>query len=217
MVRRLTLGALITRVALSNTAPKVPLIVAVVVRDTGKVVIVKFTVLAPAGTVAKAGTVASALFDAMLTRVPPTGAGPFKVTVPTDEFPPVTAGGATNKPIRAAGLIVRVVEADPPRVPLIVAVAVLATADVLIVKFTDSCPAATVTLAGTVALGLVEDRITTAPFGPAAPFNVAVPVEGVPPMTELGDTETLAMLAVTIVSVAVWVMPFDFAVIVTVS
>jgi hypothetical protein len=62
------------------------------------------------------------------------------------------------------------------------ATAVVVTLNVMLVA-----PAATVTLAGTVAaVGLVFDRVTTAPPVGAGPFKVTVPVEELPPNTLAG-------------------------------
>ena len=48
-------------------------------------------------------------------------------------------------------------------------------------------PAGTVTLAGTVAAAvLLLARVTTAPPAGAAPVRVAVPVDGLPPWTDVG-------------------------------
>jgi len=66
------------------------------------------------------------------------------------------------------------------------------TVEVVITKFALVEPATTVTLGGTAALELFEYRFTTAPPAGAAANSVTVPVEGVPPTTELGETLTLA-------------------------
>jgi hypothetical protein len=58
---------------------------------------------------------------------------------------------------------------------------------VLTWKVACVAPALTVTEAGTVAAAvLLLDRLTTAPPGGAAPFNVTVPVEELPPTTDVG-------------------------------
>ena len=61
-------------------------------------------------------------------------------------------------------------------------------------------PAATVTLAGTCAAAvLLLDRATTAPPVGAGEFNVTVPVDEVPPITDVGFKLTeLAVGAVTV-------------------
>lgn len=75
----------------------------------------------------------------------------------------------------ATGLIVSVaLRVMPLRVPLIVALIVALTVVVLTVKFADEAPAATVTLAGTVAAGLLLARVTTVAAGAAA-LNLTVP------------------------------------------
>jgi hypothetical protein len=73
------------------------------------------------------------------------------------------------------GLIVSVaLRVIPSRVPLIVALVVALTVVVLIVKFADDAPAATVTLAGTVAAALLLARVTTV-AAVAAALNLTVP------------------------------------------
>src|ERR1700732_2355880 len=58
------------------------------------------------------------------------------------------------------------------------------------VKLALVCPAATVTLAGTVAAALLLVRVTTVPPLGAAAVRVTVPVELVPPVTVLGFSAT---------------------------
>ena len=65
------------------------------------------------------------------------------------------------------------------------ATAVVVTANVPLVA-----PAATVTLAGTVADVLLLDNVTNAPPVGAAPFSVTVPVAPTPPTTLVGLTDT---------------------------
>ena len=55
------------------------------------------------------------------------------------------------------------------------------TAEVLTVNVAVVAPAATVTVAGTVAFALLEESVTTSPLGPAGPVRVTVPVTAVPP------------------------------------
>ena len=67
-----------------------------------------------------------------------------------------------------------------------VADAVLATAVVVTVKVAVVAPAATVTLAGTVAAALLLDKPTDSPPVGAALPKVTVPVDEVPPVTAVG-------------------------------
>lgn len=77
---------------------------------TGLVVIVKVAVGAPDGTVTLVGTCAAAvLLLESVTRAPPVGALPLRVTVPVDEFPPITEVGFLAMDVRVAAVTVRVV------------------------------------------------------------------------------------------------------------
>ena len=60
------------------------------------------------------------------------------------------------------------------------------TALVVTVNVTLVAPAATVTLAGTVAADALLERATTAPPLGAAPLSVTVPIDDVPPLTLAG-------------------------------
>ena len=78
-------------------------------------------------------------------------------------------GGAASVLIVSVALLV-----TPPKEPLIVALVVALTAVVLTMKLAELAPAATVTLAGTVATALLLASVTTVADGAAA-FNVTVP------------------------------------------
>ena len=86
-------GGVTVRVAEPEVVPSVALIVAVVEAATAVVPTVKEALVAPAATVTNAGSVALALLELSETLEPPVGAGPFRVTVPVDEFPPATEVG----------------------------------------------------------------------------------------------------------------------------
>jgi hypothetical protein len=61
---------------------------------TGLVLTVKVALVAPAGMVTLAGTLAAALLLDSAMTAPPLGAGPFRVTLPVgEEVPPVTLAG----------------------------------------------------------------------------------------------------------------------------
>jgi len=91
------------------------------------------------------------------------------------------------------------------------AVLIADTTLVVTVNVAEVFPAATVTLVGTVAADvLLLVRVTTAPPVGAAPLRVTVPVEGLPPVTLLGFSETDDAVTVTgavTVSVALRVVP----------
>jgi hypothetical protein len=73
------------------------------------------------------------------------------------------------------GLIVSVLlRVTPLKVPLMIALIVAFTVPVVTVKLADDAPAATVTLAGTVAAALLLARVTTVAAGAAA-LKVTVP------------------------------------------
>jgi len=82
-----------------------------------------------------------------------------------------------------------------------VALVELATAIVATIKVAVFFPAVTVTVEGTVALGLLELREMTVPAVGAGPVKVTVPVDEVPPLTEVGArvselSDAAAMLSV---------------------
>jgi len=76
-------------------APYVPEMTAEVLARTGVVVMVKLAVRTPLRTTTLAGMVATAELLPRITTTPPAGAGPLKVTVPVELFPPTTELGLT--------------------------------------------------------------------------------------------------------------------------
>jgi hypothetical protein len=156
------------------------------------VLTVKVALAEPAATVTLAGTVARAvLLLERVTTTPPGSAGPPSVTVPVEVRPPVTVVGFKVRPeiVGGGGFTVRVAV---PVSPLLSVAAMVTgvdalTARVVTVNVTVVAPAATVTLAGTVATAvLLLDRVTVVPPAGATVFNVTVPVEGFPPVTTAG-------------------------------
>ncbi len=84
----------------------------------------------------------------------------------------------------------------------------LLTTLVLTVNVALLAPAATVTLAGTVATAvLLLESVTTAPPEGAAALKLTVPVEEFPPTTEVGFRVTEESNSGFTVSVAVWLLP----------
>jgi len=163
--------------------------VTVVVTITTDVLTVNVALVAPAGTVTLAGTLATeGLLLERETTTPPLGAGPLNVTVAVEELPPVTLDGLRLSEDRVGrGGGVTVSEADrvvPLYDPEMVTEVDEPTALVLTVKLALVAPAAPVTLAGTVATPvLLLDRLTTAPPLGAAALSVTVPVDELPPVT----------------------------------
>lgn len=69
---------------------------------TGFVATVKIVDVLPVGTITLAGTVAALVLPLeRVTKAPPVGAGPVRVTVPVDKVPPVTLDGLRDTELRA--------------------------------------------------------------------------------------------------------------------
>jgi hypothetical protein len=148
---------LIVKVAVTFTEPWLAVIVAEVTAATPVVVIVKAAVVAPAGTVTVAGTVALPTFEARFTVAPPVGAAAPRVTVPVEDEPPVTVVGDIVTLVRDGAVTVSEAVAETtPRfaesaLAVIVAVSVVETEVVETENVADVAPESTVTVAGTVA------------------------------------------------------------------
>jgi hypothetical protein len=91
----------------------------------------------------------------------------------------------------------------PPREAPIAAVVATFTPVVLIVNVAIVLPAGTITAEGTVAAVLLLDKLTDVPPDPAGPLRTTVPVEGLPPTTEAGFTDTELNTAGSTIRVAV--------------
>jgi|SRR5664279_94440 hypothetical protein len=132
---------------------------------TGLVVTVKVAVAALAGTVTLTGPCAAAgLLLESVTTAPPDGAGPFRVTMPAEEVPPITEVGFSVTELSVAAVTVRVAVCVVPYVAEIVGEVLAATGLVVTVKVAVVAFAATVTVAGTwAAAGLLLDKATTMP------------------------------------------------------
>jgi hypothetical protein len=147
--------------------------------------------------------------------MPPAGAAEVSVTVPVLDVPPVTDVGFKATVLSTGAVIPR--DADwltPPSVAEIVDAVLAATAVVVTVNVAVVAPAATVTLAGTVADALLDASVTTKPPAGAAADNVTVPVLDAPPATVVGFNVTDVSDAAVIVRLAVCEAPDNVAVIV---
>jgi hypothetical protein len=168
-------------------------------------------IVAPAGTVTEAGTVALGLLLESVTKAPPAGADPFILTVfPAVEPPPTTDVGAKVTPETRSGVTLRVAVLVTPLYDAeIVTVVVVETAVVVMRNVTLFAPAGTVTEAGTEVLGSLLASATTVPPEGAGPFSVTVfnPVIWLPPTTEVGESEMPVSASGCTVRVAVFVTP----------
>jgi hypothetical protein len=194
------------RKACATLDPSVAVIAAVKVPLTGVVVTVNGALVFPAGTVTVLGTLAELLSLESDTTAPPEGAGPSRVTVPCDDEPPVTLVGFRLTVVTAnAGVMFREVSKELAPMVAVMNTLVLEETDVVVtVNEAAVLPAATVTLAGTVAAELLLESETTFPPEGAAALRVTVPVELFPPTTVVGFKVTLvtvgpqAVLAFTV-------------------
>ena len=156
--------------------------------ETAVVETVKVAVELPAATVTVAGTVALARLEVSETEIPPVGADPLRVTVPVELVPPITVFGESETVEIATGLIVRVAVTEVPAEVAVITAEELDVDDaVLMVNVPVVEPDATVTVEGTVALELLDERVTTVPPLGAALVRVTVPVEEEPATTVVGE------------------------------
>jgi hypothetical protein len=167
---------------------------------TPVVAMVKVALVAPSATVTLAGVVAAELLSDRETTNPPDGAAALNLTVPLDELPPTTLLGLTETESSVAvggGDEPAVMSSSacfpglPARSAKMFMLNCSLTGLVTIVKLALVAPAGTVTLVGIVATlagAGVESEITVSPLWAA--LNVTVPVDGLPPTTLDGFTDT---------------------------
>jgi hypothetical protein len=183
-VRLETLRRWMARAAVRVVPPKAAEIVTVRLEVTCAVVTGNDPVVAPAGIVRLAGTIAEELSLPSAITAPPAGAPPPSVTVPVETPPPETVVGARTRVERPGGVMVTVaVRVAAPRVAVTLTAVLVATAEVVAVNVAVVAPAATVTLSGTAAAMPLLERRTRLPGAGAGPVKVTVPVDAPPPGT----------------------------------
>jgi hypothetical protein len=168
-----------------------------VVWVTGAVFAVNVALVWPAGTVTLAGTVTSEVFALeSVTRAPPSGAGPFNVTLPVAGVPPGTLPLNSIWPSSGNSVMSALTVAEFQVAEIRTFVAAV-TELLLIENEALVWPAGTVTLVGMV-MGTVPEAplenafesVTSAPPDGAAPLNVTVPVDEAPPTSDTGSIFT---------------------------
>ena len=183
------------------TPPKEAEMVAEVDAVTDTVVTLNVVLVLPAGmvTLPIAGTLATAvLLLKRVTTAPPVGAAALKVTVPVEDAGPTTLVGlsASVESVTGGGgagseTVSRAVLVRPPKEAEIVMVVDAVTEVVVTLKLAVVVPAATVTLAGTVATTVLLLERVTAVAAEGAGLMLTVPCEVLPPATVAGVSVTL--------------------------
>lgn len=171
--------------------PSVAVRVAVVVVATTAVATVNVALVAPAATVTEElWTSAAAESLARATVVPPDGAGPLSVTVPTLASPPWMLAGLTESADSVGAATESVADLEiPPPVAVITAVVEVAVAEVETLTDALDAPAGIVRRDEALAGADAEIRIE-APVGPAGPFRVIRATVADPPITDDGVRRT---------------------------
>jgi len=160
------------------------------------------------------GTLADELLALRATKTPSAPAGPLNVTVPVEVAPPVTVLGLNAIDRSSKGETESVAACDEPEaLAVMVTVEAAVTELVVTVNVAVVAPAATVTDFGTVAMLLLEDKLTTSPPAVAAPDKVKVPVDVSPPTRVFGFRVRLLMAPTVTVNDAVTFTPPEEAVI----
>lgn len=195
-----TLGGLTTSSVVAVAVSSVALIVAVTELATCVVPTVNVRLIEPAGTVTVAGTVTPARLLESETTIPPVGALLDNVTVPVELLLPTTLDGATetdaNRPARTANAPVTL---DVGVLAVMTTPVSVDTAFVVTVNNASCEPAATVTVAGTVAAASLDSKVTTRPPVGALVSRLTIPVAVLPPATPAGEmvmTETRGAVTV---------------------
>jgi hypothetical protein len=141
-------------------------IVAVVTAETAVVLTVNVAEILPAAIVTVDGTVALVLLEDNETTIPPEPASVLTATVPIEGDPPWTEVGAKLKPLSPVGVTVSaVVIVSTPKDAVMVAVDVVDTEEVDIVKVSVVAPPGINKLLGTVTPVELDERLTVIPPG----------------------------------------------------
>lgn len=186
----LNVGALIVKLAFTDEPTIFAVTRATELADTGPVLNLKTTDLAPAGMATDDGPPQARTVEDRLTIVPPDGAADPIWTVPEQDDPPVNVEGLKESEASFGAWMVSVAFAeDFTNTPFIVTEVVTETGLVLTEKVALVEPAGTVTEEGTEAPWLDELSATAKPDDPALADRVTVPVEVTPPATLTGDSE----------------------------
>ena len=179
---------LTVKLAVLDVLPLAAVIVTVVELETAVVVTAKVALELPAATVIEAGTEADEELSVRLTVVPAAGAGPVKVTVPVEPFPPTTVVGfkLTEYSVTDEATVNAAVLLMLPYFAVMVALWDDVTVVVVMVKVAFVFPAVTVTDVGSDAAEELSLRVIDMPAEGASPVNVTVPCALTPPTTAVG-------------------------------
>jgi len=175
-------GGVIVSMANCEDAPSVAVMVTTSEASTGSVVTAKIALVAFCGTVTEIPACASVELLWIITVVPNCGAGPFRVTVASDEFPPTTLVGEREILITCGwGTTLSdcvTIDKFPVTMAVSVTFTVAATAVVVIGNVADVayCGMVTVGPFGNCTLGSLLVRFIASPPGGAAATMVTVPV-----------------------------------------
>jgi hypothetical protein len=149
------------------------------------------------------------------TTYPAVGAAAEIVTVPVEEVPPLTEVGLSTNAVTVGALIVREAALETElNVPVMVVEVLGATGVVETVNVPLVAPEGIVTVLGTVADAELLVSETVRPLLGAAEPIVAVPVEELPPVTDVGATVIDAKTGGAIVRISLAEVLFALAVIV---
>jgi hypothetical protein len=138
----------------------------------------KVALVAPAGIVTVAGTVATpGLLEASDTEMPPLGATPLSFTVPVEVLPPTSVVGVTDSKYNDGGVTVRFADFIETPLPAVIVTGVEdETGMVVTLNVPLVAPAGMVMLDGTPATeGSLEVKATLIPPEYAGALSVTVP------------------------------------------